>query len=94
MNRQSSIKEWVMVTCDFNVEKPLESYNGFCVMKISNKKTWTNEVARFYEGDPYEDYDTALAYADSISRTVLKSCYIEDFWKRIGRSPRRVNKNG
>lgn len=94
MARRGSIQEWVMVTCDVSIERLLETYSGFCVMRISDKKFWTNEVARFYEGDPCADYEDAVAYADSISSVVLKSCFIEDFWKRLGHGPRGAKRNG
>lgn len=92
MRPQGNVKNWVMVICDFDQEKPLETYSGFCVMRIDDNNEWTNELARFYEGDPTHDFQTALAYADSVSRVILRSCYIDDFWKRTGLKPKEVQR--
>ncbi len=67
-----------------NLDKLSSSYSGFCVMKLSDKKEWKNEIARFYEGDPERDYEDAVCYAESIANVILKSTEIEDFWKRSG----------
>jgi hypothetical protein len=92
MTPQGNVKNWVMVVCDFIQEKPLETYAGFCVMRIDDKNEWTNEAARFYEGDPAQDFQSALAYADSLSRVILRSRAIDDFWKRTGLKPKEVKR--
>lgn len=90
---REDISKWVMVVCDVNLDQILRTYSGFCVMKISEKKEWKNEIARFYEGDPVSDYEDAMSYAESIANIVLKSADIEDLWKRLNFRP-EVRKNG
>lgn len=86
MARQD-VSKWVMIVCDVELHKILGTYSGFCVMRLDENKEWKNEAARFYEGDPISDYEDAIAYATSISGVVLKSYFIEDFWKRLGTKP-------
>lgn len=77
----------VVVMCDVRFGNPVASYAGFTVVRVDDNK----EIARFYEGDPQEDYETASAYAYSIASRVSKSSLIEQFWKKTGiKAPREV----
>ena len=95
MAQKSDIRKWVMVTCDVSLGRILETYSGFCVMRIADdKRSWNIEVARFYEGDPEYDYEEALAYAESVANQVLRQSDIEIFWKKLGIKPRGMRRNG
>jgi hypothetical protein len=76
----------VIVMCDVRLEDLLSTYSGFCVVRVDDN----TEIAKFYEGDPHEDYDTAMSYAKSIASRIAKSPVIDKFWKKLGREPREV----
>lgn len=76
----------MVVVCDFKPNRVVETYSGFSVRRLDND----DEVARFYEGDPREDFDTAMAYAHSISNRVYQSSLVSSFWTKTGFKPKGV----
>lgn len=79
----------VLIMCDYRIDSPATSYSGFVVVRVDDDI----EIARFYEGDPIVDYETAIAYAQSIASRINKSPLIEKLWKKLGSRPREVRRN-
>lgn len=78
----------VIVMCDVHLDNIVSTYAGFSVVKIEDNK----EITRFYEGDPIEDYETAISYSHSISNRVSKSPIIKKFWDKLGMTPKEVKR--
>lgn len=79
----------LFVSCECEGRDIASFYAGFTVRRRDDLR----EIAKFYEGNPTEDYETALAYAQSISSSVTQEPFIDHFWKKIGLYPRGVNKD-
>lgn len=70
----------VIVDCTALPSRAISSYSGFKVRRSDNKQ----ELALFYSGDPFLDFDEAEAYAKSVSTMVLVADNTLSFWKELG----------
>lgn len=80
----------VAIVCYYLADNLYGTYSGFAVLRIDSGE----EIARFYEGDPVEDYDAAISYAQSITRHIERSPGVDQFWKKLGIKPRGVRRDG
>jgi hypothetical protein len=75
----NALPQAVIVDCDYMPHYPL-SYAGFVIISIDSEE----EVARFYSGNPIDDYGDAKYYAHSIAARVFPSANINKFWSEVG----------
>src|SRR5882762_5535841 len=59
----------VAIVCYYLADNLYGTYSGFAVLRVDSGE----EIVRFYEGDPVDDYDAALSYAQSITRYIERS---------------------
>lgn len=74
--------------CDVHLDNIPETYAGFFLIRNDDGE----EIARFYEGDPYEDFDTAISYAQSVTNKITRSAVIAKLWKKLGKAPKEVKR--
>jgi hypothetical protein len=69
----------VVIFCDYPAGQPL-SYAGFSVIDIRDD----TELAKFYSGNPIEDFEDANYYARSIAERIFSSSSVDTFWSEAG----------
>jgi hypothetical protein len=87
MRKERTIQ--VTVLCHCEPDKLVQTYAGFSVVQDEDLL----ELARFYEGDPVLDYETAMAYAESISARVTHSRELDKLWQKLGSRPKGVKRH-
>lgn len=80
----------VIVECTALPQSAIYSYSGFRVIRTDTQE----DLALFYCGDPFVDFDDAEAYAKSVGASVLISDRSIEFWKDLGVDRDREVSNG